>query len=154
MGDKSHEQERAERAAKASGRTQRYGVRLQNRFDFYAVALAFTLLGLSVQTARFGQGHWADCLELLGWVALLISALAGLWRLEKSPGYFMKAAEYLDYSTLPGNRATVAKEMGELDLKIKRSYVLQKYAFLAGLILVSLARGLPPAADLCGYVLL
>ncbi|MBI4205628.1 MAG: hypothetical protein HY527_11435 [Betaproteobacteria bacterium] len=54
----------------------------QEKFEFYVISLVFTLLALSIQTAKFGEFVIADSLELLGWLCLLISGIAGLWRLE------------------------------------------------------------------------
>ena len=54
----------------------------QEKFEFYVISLVFTLLALSIQTAKFGDLVIADTLELLGWLCLLISGIAGLWRLE------------------------------------------------------------------------
>jgi len=62
-----------------------YSRQLQEKFELYLLALIFTLLGLAVQTAKFGINQLADILELLGWVFLLISGLAGLSRLEWLP---------------------------------------------------------------------
>jgi hypothetical protein len=57
----------------------------QEKFQFYGVALAFTILGLSIQTATF-EGHVAARIcELLSWLALLISGLSGLSHLEWNP---------------------------------------------------------------------
>lgn len=65
----------------------------QEKFQFYAVALAFTVLGLSIQTASF-QGHIVGrVLELLSWASLLTSGLAGLYHLEWSPVLRMKMAQ-------------------------------------------------------------
>lgn len=54
----------------------------QEKFEFYLISLVFTLLALSIQSATFGVSNVADCIELLGWVCLLVSGIAGLWRLE------------------------------------------------------------------------
>jgi hypothetical protein len=59
--------------------------RLQQKFDFYMIALTFGVLGLSIQTARFGRAVTADSLELMGWALLLSSGLVGLSRLEWLP---------------------------------------------------------------------
>lgn len=57
----------------------------QEKFQFYGVALVFTILGLSIQTASF-EGHWiARVCELISWVLLLTSGLFGLSHLEWNP---------------------------------------------------------------------
>ncbi len=62
-----------------------YSRQLQEKFELYLLALIFTLLGLAVQTAKFGTSQLADALELLGWLSLLMSGLVGLSRLEWLP---------------------------------------------------------------------
>lgn len=57
----------------------------QEKFQFYAVALVFTILGLSVQTASFDGHIAARICELLAWLFLLISGLSGLSHLEWNP---------------------------------------------------------------------
>ena len=59
--------------------------KLQERFEFYIIALAFTILGLSIQTSSFGQYLVSDSFELLGWLFLFVSGLVGLSRLEWVP---------------------------------------------------------------------
>lgn len=62
-----------------------YSRQLQEKFELYLLALTFTLLGLAVQTAKFGSFRMADALEILGWIALAISGLSGLSRFEWVP---------------------------------------------------------------------
>lgn len=66
----------------------RFGYAFQQKFDFYFVALTFTILGLAVQTATFGTQPVADCFELLGWLSLLVSGIAGIHRLQWQPQVF------------------------------------------------------------------
>jgi hypothetical protein len=54
----------------------------QQKFDYYVVALIFTLLAVSVQTGAFGESATRDALELASWVLLLVAGLLALWRLE------------------------------------------------------------------------
>jgi hypothetical protein len=62
--------------------------RIQEKFDFYFLALTFTILWLSLQTSKFGQGVASDLAELIGWLALLTSGISGLSRIEWLPGIF------------------------------------------------------------------
>lgn len=64
---------------------QEYSRQLQEKFELYLLALVFTVLGLAIQTASFGRYDLADCFELLAWILLLISGIAGLSRLEWVP---------------------------------------------------------------------
>lgn len=54
----------------------------QQKFDYYVVALIFTLLAASVQTGVFGKSATRDALELASWGLLLLAGLLALWRLE------------------------------------------------------------------------
>ena len=54
----------------------------RERFEFYFVGLIFTILGLSIQTARFVQAIIPDGFELLAWLSLLVSGFMGLIRIE------------------------------------------------------------------------
>jgi NhaP-type Na+/H+ or K+/H+ antiporter len=62
-----------------------YARQLQEKVDFYLLALVFTILGLAIQTGKFGVSSKSDLLELTGWFLLTISGLIGLWRLEWLP---------------------------------------------------------------------
>ena len=65
----------------------------QERFEFYIIALVFTLLALSIQTAEFGSSAISDSFELLGWISLVLSGIAGLWRMEFVPIERMKLVQ-------------------------------------------------------------
>nr|WP_320010111.1 hypothetical protein [uncultured Desulfobulbus sp.] len=61
------------------------GQRIQEKFRFYTLSLIFTLLGLAVQTAKFGTSMHADLIELGSWGFLLISAFTLMSHIEWSP---------------------------------------------------------------------
>lgn len=67
---------------------QEIGVERQGQFDLYLTGLAFTILGLAIQTSKIGAFYFSDATELLGWACLLLSGLCGLRRLEQAPEHY------------------------------------------------------------------
>lgn len=74
----------------------------QEKFEFYLLSLVFTLLALSVQTAKFGTSVVFDVLEIAGWACLLISGIAGLWRMETNPLIRVKVAQKQEFEDFIG----------------------------------------------------
>jgi hypothetical protein len=64
---------------------QEIGVSYREKFEIYLLTLTFSILGLSVQTAKFGSSAFQDSLELLGWLSLLVSGVVGIVRAEWVP---------------------------------------------------------------------
>ncbi len=87
-----------------------YSRDLQEKLEIYFIGLVFTLLAAAVQTARFGSGPAADVFELVSWLCLLTSGLAGMWRLEWIPvahvahGIQQDAEELIEQLTQQENR--------------------------------------------------
>ncbi|RKY83803.1 hypothetical protein DRQ11_12530 [candidate division KSB1 bacterium] len=91
----------------------------QEKFEFYLVGLVFTLLALSIQTAKFGQSNLSDFFELSGWLSLAVSGLSGLWRLEYIPVIREKLATKDEF-------AEKLSELRELELKgVQELFVLE-----------------------------
>ena len=65
-----------------------FGYEQQAKFDFYMVALTFTILGLAIQTSSTSAPAAALVFELMGWLLLLISGVAGVSRLAWQPQVF------------------------------------------------------------------
>ena len=57
-------------------------IRIQEKFEFYFLSLTFVILGLSIQTSKFGTHPISDGLELFGWISLFVSGMAGLSRMR------------------------------------------------------------------------
>lgn len=156
--------------------------RFQERFEFYLVALTFTLLGLAAQTAAFGQFALADLAELAAWGVLLLSGLTGLARLEGIPHLYELASmrsERLEIvtalrrgpvvgevrflnETLSVEDALAKQEanVGQIDealefrdAKLIGKARLQRRAFAMGLTMLVAARGLPPLVGMIRQVL-
>ena len=51
----------------------------QEKFQFYFLALTFTLLAAAIQTSQFGRSTVEDVLELAGWIGLLAAGIVALW---------------------------------------------------------------------------
>jgi hypothetical protein len=62
-----------------------YARQLQEKFELYLIALVFTILGLAIQTAKFGTNDLGDAFELAGWLCLMGSGITSLLRMELLP---------------------------------------------------------------------
>jgi hypothetical protein len=91
--------------------------RLQERFEFYVIALAFTILGLSIQTASFGESALSDSFELLGWLFLFVSGLVGLSRLEWVPVAYNVHAEITNFQA-EAARLRQAQQTGQNEVPV------------------------------------
>lgn len=93
-------------------------LRLQEQFDFYLLGLTFTILGLSVQTARFDGPAPKDALELVAWWALLVSGLAALYRAQWKPNLYRVTAEQIRYQE-KGWRFREAAQQGQTEIMVR-----------------------------------
>ncbi|MGD0280666.1 MAG: hypothetical protein ABSC11_15370 [Smithella sp.] len=62
--------------------------RIQEKFEFYFLSLTFIILGLSIQTSKFGSHSIPDGFELLAWIFLFVAGMAGLSRMRWSPSLY------------------------------------------------------------------
>ncbi|MBI5912605.1 MAG: hypothetical protein HY848_21955 [Betaproteobacteria bacterium] len=91
---------------------------IRERYEFYLVALTFAILGLSIQTARFGSFVIGDAAELLGWVALLLAGIFGLRGIRAVYGIY---DVYGDIATLESERREFERrqQTGEQDVPLE-----------------------------------
>ena len=149
----------------------------QEKFEFYLVGLVFTLLALSIQTAKFGQSNLFDFFELSGWLSLAVSGLSGLSRLEYIPVIRDKIAtkdafekrlaelrqlelkgveelfvlETHSNQTINDRLSQYEKGVAVLDpviIKLEKhgyvKYQIHRYTFVAGVVLLIIARAYIP----------
>lgn len=74
---------------------------VSQKFEFYFLALVFTILGLSVQTSSFTQNYYQYIFEIIALISLLVSGLAGLFRIEWIP------VAYRHYGALQEDRKKI-----------------------------------------------
>jgi hypothetical protein len=58
---------------------------LSEKYEFYLLALVFTVLAFTVQTADMVNRYYQYCFEIGAWVLFAVSGLVGLSRLEWLP---------------------------------------------------------------------
>jgi hypothetical protein len=147
--------------------------RLSEKFDFFFLGLAFAVLGLSIQTASFGESKIADSAQLLGWASLLSSGLVGLKRMEELPNFYSMrvgleaaaaAIALRGIEQIGKGEALNIGEGEEIGKRIRDSrdaiakrtwarFVRQKWLFLAGMVLEATATALPHVVETFGYTL-
>lgn len=84
-----------------------HGRSVQEKFDFYLLALVFTILGLSIQTATFT--HASFKFEISAWILLVLSGISGLLRLENAPNMYITGAMRGDIEHGIQNNLTLQK---------------------------------------------
>jgi hypothetical protein len=62
-----------------------YARTLQEKYEYYIAGLTFTLLALSIQTAKLGTEKAQIIFELFGWCLLLVSGIIALLRFRMQP---------------------------------------------------------------------
>ncbi len=118
---------------------KKLGIDLRQKFELYFVSLAFTLVGLSVQTATRSGPSWRLPIEITGWVLLLVAGLVGLWRISKLWQREVGVAEYHESLWSTPNRA-LKTELEKLEKKIRIFGTAQYGTFLLGFVLVVVSR--------------
>jgi hypothetical protein len=148
-----------------------HSINTQQKFEFYLLALVFTVLALSIQTAK-QFSCIQSIIEILSWVSFLISGLAGLSRMEWIP------VSYMYYSNLTkgksfaseaksgrnvlheSGRIMTDKEVADLvkevddriedrknilkkiESRIEIKYTIHKWLFVIGLVLLIISRSI------------
>ena len=118
---------------------KKLGIDLRQKFELYFVSVAFTLAGLSVQTATRSGPPWRLPIEVVGWILLLVAGLVGLWRISKLWQREVGVAEYHESQWTTPNRALKA-ELEKLEKKIRIFGTVQYCTFLLGFVFVVASR--------------
>lgn len=135
----------------------RHGREVQEKFDFYLLALVFTVLGLSIQTATFTTINYK--FEIAAWLLFLISGILGLLRLEAVPNAYGTAANLINVKQLIENNLSLLKNgqtytkaemhasyeiLGEIletqQRKLGMIYAIHKWTFIGAICCLILSR--------------
>jgi len=153
---------------------QEIAIQTKQKFEFYFLALVFTVLGLSIQTSVFSS-NLQSVIEIFAWAFFLISGLAGLSRMEWIPVSYKSYSDLTYEKSLAkeakGGRSVVdesgklqssdeikewiehaerrikerTEKMDKIEIRSKIKYFLHKWMFVAGLVLLVVSR----AINLC-----
>jgi len=146
-----------------------HAIQTQQKFEFYFLALVFTVLGLSIQTSQFSS-ELQSVFEVVAWMFFLVSGFAGLSRMEWIPISYKSYSELTEEKSLvreAKNGRPVKSESGKLlsgveveewvqrvedrikertqkmdaiETRSKVKYFLHKWLFVAGLALLIISR--------------
>lgn len=113
----------------------------ESKFRFYFVALVFTLLAASVQSAPLSEMLCANkIIEIIGWSLLLTCGLSSLSFLEFSSVIYKNRAiaeNTENDETIRNVSNEVAQETSE---RSTVKYFIAKWSFVIGLILIIVSR--------------
>jgi hypothetical protein len=130
---------------------------IYHKFQFYLVALTFTIAGFAIQTGKFSGNIFGDFAEASSWVILFLSGVVGLWRIEYLPVAYrtynyiqvrkQSIEHYKDDNEYEDDVDTLRKQVAEYEPKLKdiedanrNKYRWQKIFFVCGLLALLLAR--------------
>lgn len=113
----------------------------ESKFRFYFVALVFTFLAASVQSAPIAEMQGTNrIIELFGWSSLLICGLFSLSFLESSSVIYKNRAIAKSQQYDEATRSLSNEVAQEISNKNSVKYNIAKWSFVLGLILIIISR--------------
>lgn len=130
---------------------------VHHKFEFYLLALTFTIAGFAIQTGKFSGNVFGDLAEVSSWAMLFLSGVVGLWRLEYLPVMYrtysyiqvrkQSIEDYKDEDKHVDSVDALRKQVAEYEPKLKKientnrkKYRWQKIFFISGLAALLFAR--------------
>lgn len=120
---------------------RKLGLELRQKYEMYFVALAFTLAGLAVQSARPVSAAWLAVAEIAGWTTLAAAGCVGLWRVSQMWLVLVGVAEHADPEASKEEIEALEVQLGRLEHRVRAWSRPQFATFLVGLILLMVTRG-------------
>jgi hypothetical protein len=133
---------------------------LQHKYDFYFLALVFTVLGFTIQTANCSKSYQLF-LEIPSWICFAVSGFYGLSRLEWRPAIYrnydkkfheikllgqtkskptLQSSQPDLVSKLESNIAQRDKLEDELVGEDRTKYSIHKWLFMIGIVFLIASR--------------
>lgn len=114
---------------------------IQRKLAFYFVALVFTLLAASIQSAPLSaMNSHNQSLEFIGWASLLVAGLSALLYLETAPIIYRHFG--LVRNAQEEKKEKIRGDLNWLQSKSSRFYEIARYAFLLGILSIMFSRGM------------
>jgi len=113
----------------------------QSKFRFYFVALVFTLLAASIQSAPLSEMVlFSKVAELIGWLSLLISGLLSLSYIEYSAVIYNHRDTIKNVTMDDEDKGQVGAQLKSIQEMSSLKYTVAKYAFVIGLLAILVSR--------------
>ena len=116
---------------------------IKMKYEFYYIALTFTILGLSLQTSKVGNLPYDNfityiCIfsEFFSWLLLLTSGLCGLVKLS----YANDMLRHSDFMRLGMNNGEHSGKYKELFDKHEPKHICQRKCFMGGVTSLVISR--------------
>ncbi|MFA5668804.1 MAG: hypothetical protein WC967_06145 [Balneolaceae bacterium] len=90
--------------------------RIQEKYDFYFLALTFTIVGFAVQTQPNDAIIIARIAELMSWCLFIISGICGMFRIEqKYQMYFIDYSRHIKGEEIRLYKIAIIKGVSEIE---------------------------------------
>jgi len=130
---------------------------VHHKFEFYFIALAFTIAAFAIQSGKFSGNATGDCFEILSWVCITLSGVIGLHKIQYFPVLYRIHDEIIkkencianyqeqeefkdDIEELKKQVQKTSQEKGIIEKSNRRKYLLQKVFFIFGMTFLILSR--------------
>lgn len=114
---------------------------MRQRYELYFATLIFTLLGLTIQTAKPPMLRCWVLLETASWACFLLAGSLSLWRLSKIWFREFRVGEYLEAKHEPNNKyQEIYTELNRLDVAFAFTEWCRWILFLLAIVSVAVAR--------------
>jgi hypothetical protein len=130
-------------------------VEAQRKFDYFLIALTFSVLSLALNTFKQSDSKWIDSAETIAWLLLLISGIFGLLRVKILHMIYSKYAiiERLEASGAHKKKPVEYQKgldvLHQYEKSAEQRYAISWWMFVIGLIMIFLARAIPVIISIC-----
>ncbi len=136
-------------------KNEEVAVEAQQKFDYFLIALTFSVLSLAINTFKRGELKWIDSTEVIAWLILLVSGIFGLLRVKILHMIYSKYAIKELFEAGGENMIKSIEYQRGLEVLrqyedcAEKRYAISWWMFIVGLIMIFLSRVIPVIMSIC-----